>query len=217
MSYDDPTWFKRAVFYEVLLRSFKDSDADGVGDFRGLREKLDYLQWLGIDCLWIPPFFTSPLRDGGYDVADYENVQPEVGTVDDFRELVEDAHTRGIRVIIDFVMNHTSDQHEWFQESRSNPDGPYGDFYVWSDSDDLYEEARVIFVDTEPSNWTWDPVRQQYFWHRFYSHQPDLNFDNPKVLEAVLDVMRFWLDLGVDGLRLDAVPYLIEREGTLCE
>ena len=155
MSNDDPTWFKRAVFYEVLVRAFRDSNADGTGDFRGLVEKLDYLQWLGVDCLWIPPFFSSPLRDGGYDVADYENVQPEVGAVDDFRDLVEDAHARGIRIIIDFVMNHTSDQHEWFQQSRSNPDGPYGDFYVWSDTDELYEEARVIFVDTEPSNWTW--------------------------------------------------------------
>ncbi len=211
---DDPTWFKRAVFYEVLVRSFKDSDGDGVGDFRGLRDKLDYLEWLGVDCLWIPPFFTSPLRDGGYDVADFEGVLPEVGSVEDFKALLDDAHARGIKIIIDFVMNHTSDAHEWFQQSRSDPDGPYGDFYVWSDTDELYEEARVIFVDTEPSNWTWDPVRQQYFWHRFYSHQPDLNFDNPRVREAILDALRFWLDMGIDGFRLDAVPYLYERPGT---
>ena len=179
--FDQPDWFKTAVFYEVLVRSFKDSNGDGVGDFRGLTEKLDYLHWLGVDCLWVPPFFSSPLRDGGYDIADYTNILPEAGTVEDFHHFLDEAHKRDIRVIIDFVMNHTSDQHPWFQASREDPDGPYGDFYVWSDTDELYEEARVIFVDTEPSNWTWDPVRQQYFWHRFFSHQPDLNFDNPKV------------------------------------
>jgi maltose alpha-D-glucosyltransferase/alpha-amylase len=210
----DPLWFKRAVFYEVLVRSFRDSNADGVGDFAGLRDKLDYLHWLGVDCLWIPPFFASPLRDGGYDVSDYRNLMPEVGGLDDFKALLDDAHSMDIKVIIDFVMNHTSDQHEWFQESRTHPDGPYGDFYVWSDSDELYQDARVIFVDTEPSNWTWDPVRQQYFWHRFYSHQPDLNFDNPAVHEAMMDALRFWLDMGIDGFRLDAVPYLYERPGT---
>ncbi|MGZ4429188.1 MAG: alpha-amylase family glycosyl hydrolase, partial [Nocardioidaceae bacterium] len=210
----EPDWFKKAVFYEVLVRSFKDSNGDGIGDFTGLTEKLDYLQWLGVDCLWVPPFFTSPLRDGGYDVADYVNIQPEVGTVEEFHGFLDAAHARGIRVIIDFVMNHTSDQHPWFQESRRDPDGPYGDFYVWSDSDDLYEDARIIFVDTEPSNWTWDPVRQQYYWHRFFSHQPDLNFDNPKVHEAMLEAMGFWLDMGLDGFRLDAVPYLYERPGT---
>ena len=182
-----PEWFKTAVFYEVLVRSFRDSNADGTGDFRGLIEKLDYLQWLGVDCLWIPPFFPRPLRDDGYDVADYTGVHPEIGTIDDFRYFLDEAHKRGIRVIIDFVMNHTSDQHPWFQASRSDPDGPYGDFYVWSDTDELYEEARIIFVDTEPSNWTWDPVRQQYFWHRFFCHQPDLNFDNPAVHDAILD------------------------------
>jgi len=210
----DPLWFKRAVFYEVLVRSFKDSNADGVGDFRGLREKLDYLEWLGVDCLWIPPFYPSPLRDGGYDVADFEGILPDVGTIADFQELLDDAHRRGLKVIIDFVLNHTSDQHSWFQESRRDRAGPYGDFYVWSDTDDMYPEARVIFVDTESSNWTWDPVRQQYFWHRFYSHQPDLNFDSPAVREAILDALRFWLDLGIDGFRLDAVPYLYERPGT---
>ena len=209
-----PDWFKTAVFYEVLVRSFRDANGDGTGDFKGLTEKLDYLQWLGIDCLWVPPFFTSPLRDGGYDVADYTDILPEIGTVEDFHTFLDEAHQRGIRVIIDFVMNHTSDAHPWFQASRADPDGPYGDFYVWSDTDELYEDARVIFVDTEPSNWTWDPVRQQYFWHRFFTHQPDLNFDNPKVHEAMLEAMSFWLDMGLDGFRLDAVPYLYERPGT---
>ncbi len=209
-----PDWFKSAVFYEVLVRSFRDSNGDGTGDFQGLIEKLDYLAWLGVDCLWVPPFFTSPLRDGGYDVADYTNILPEIGTVEDFHQLLDEAHKRGIRVIIDFVMNHTSDQHPWFQASRSDPDGPYGDFYVWSDTDEKYQDARIIFVDTEPSNWTWDPVRQQYFWHRFFSHQPDLNFDNPAVHDAIIEAVSFWFDMGLDGFRLDAVPYLYEREGT---
>jgi maltose alpha-D-glucosyltransferase/alpha-amylase len=213
----DPHWYKRAVFYEVLVRAFKDSDGNGTGDLRGLTEKLDYLQWLGVDCLWLPPFFASPLRDGGYDVSDYVSVLPEFGTIGDFVEFVDNAHARGIRVIIDFVMNHTSDQHPWFQASRSDPEGPYGDFYVWSDSDDRYSDARIIFVDTETSNWTYDPVRKQYFWHRFFAHQPDLNFENPRVREAVLEALRFWLDLGIDGFRLDAVPYLFEEEGTNCE
>ncbi|GAC1523211.1 MAG: maltose alpha-D-glucosyltransferase [Marmoricola sp.] len=210
----EPEWFQTAVFYEVLVRSFKDSNGDGVGDFRGMIEKLDYLQWLGVDCLWVPPFFTSPLRDGGYDVSDYTGILPECGTIDDFRDFVTEAHKRQIRVIIDFVMNHTSDQHPWFQASRADPEGPYGDFYVWSDTDDPYPDARIIFVDTEPSNWTWDPERQQYFWHRFFSHQPDLNFENPKVHDAVLEAMAFWLEMGIDGFRLDAVPYLYVREGT---
>ncbi|MTE23875.1 maltose alpha-D-glucosyltransferase [Microbacterium sp. ZXX196] len=210
----EPEWFKTAVFYEVLVRSFHDSDGDGQGDFRGLTEKLDYLQWLGIDCVWLPPFFPSPLRDGGYDVSDFTGVHPAVGSTDDVRAFIAAAHERGIRVIIDFVVNHTSDEHPWFQASRADPDGPYGDFYVWSDTDELYEDARIIFVDTEPSNWTWDPVRGQYFWHRFFHHQPDLNYDNPAVGEAVIDAMRFWLDMGLDGFRLDAVPYLFERPGT---
>ncbi|MDX6366107.1 MAG: maltose alpha-D-glucosyltransferase / alpha-amylase, partial [Nocardioidaceae bacterium] len=213
----DPTWFKRAVFYEVLVRSFKDSNGDGVGDLNGLRDKLDYLQWLGVDCLWLPPFYSSPLRDGGYDIADFVDIATEAGTLDDFQQLLDEAHERGIKVIVDFVMNHTSDQHEWFRQSRTDPDGPYGDFYVWSDTDTLYADARVIFVDTEPSNWTWDPVRSQYFWHRFYSHQPDLNYENPAVHEAILDALRFWFDMGIDGFRLDAVPYLYERPGTNCE
>ncbi|WP_435850240.1 maltose alpha-D-glucosyltransferase [Streptomyces uncialis] len=213
----EPDWFKRAVFYEVLVRSFYDSDGDGTGDIRGLTEKLDYLQWLGIDCLWLPPFYASPLRDGGYDISDYRAVLPEFGTIDDFAALLDAAHARGIRVITDLVMNHTSDAHPWFQESRSDPDGPYGDFYMWADDDTGYPEARIIFVDTETSNWTRDPVRGQYFWHRFFSHQPDLNYDNPRVQDAMLDSLRFWLDLGVDGFRLDAVPYLFAREGTNCE
>ncbi|GAA0632967.1 maltose alpha-D-glucosyltransferase [Sporichthya brevicatena] len=213
----DPQWFKRAVFYEVLVRSFYDSNDDGVGDLRGLTEKLDYLAWLGVDCLWLPPFFASPLRDGGYDVADYTAVLPEFGTLGDFVEFVDAAHQRGIRVIIDFVMNHTSDAHPWFQASRTDPDGPYGDFYVWADDDKGYGDARIIFVDTETSNWTYDPVRKQYYWHRFFSHQPDLNFENPRVREAIMEALRFWLDLGIDGFRLDAVPYLFEEEGTNCE
>jgi maltose alpha-D-glucosyltransferase / alpha-amylase len=214
---DDPEWYRRAVFYEVLVRGFADSNADGTGDLPGLTSKLDYLQWLGIDCLWLPPFFSSPLRDGGYDVSDFCSVLPEFGTIDDFRYFLAEAHRRNIRVIIDFVMNHTSDQHPWFQESRAHPDGPYGDFYVWRETDHGYPDARVIFVDTETSNWTFDPVRQQYFWHRFFSHQPDLNYANPAVQTAMLEALRFWLELGIDGFRLDAVPYLFEEEGTNCE
>ena len=213
----DPHWYKRAVFYEVLVRSFKDSNGDGTGDLLGLGEKLDYLQWLGVDCIWLPPFFKSPLRDGGYDVSDYVDVLPEFGTLGDFVQFVDAAHERGIRVIIDFVMNHTSDQHPWFQASRTDPEGPYGEFYVWADTDEGYPGARIIFVDTETSNWTFDPVRKQYFWHRFFSHQPDLNFENPQVQEAVIQALKFWLDLGIDGFRLDAVPYLFEAEGTNCE
>ncbi|GAB48044.1 maltose alpha-D-glucosyltransferase [Mobilicoccus pelagius] len=209
----DPEWFRTAVFYEALVRAFADSNGSGSGDFSGLIGKLDYLQWLGIDCLWIPPFYASPLRDGGYDISDYTAVLPEFGTLPQFSELITQAHARGIRILIDFPINHTSDQHPWFQASRSDPDGPYGDFYVWSDDDTKYGDARIIFVDTEVSNWTFDPVRRQFFWHRFFSHQPDLNFENPKVREAVLDVIRFWMDLGVDGARLDAIPYLFEEEG----
>jgi maltose alpha-D-glucosyltransferase/alpha-amylase len=210
----DPLWFKHAVFYEIHTRAFFDGNEDGSGDLRGLSEKLDYLQWLGIDCLWLLPLYPSPLRDGGYDIAEYKNVHPDYGSVDDFRQLVEGAHQRGMRVIADLVVNHTSADHPWFQASRSEPDGPYGDWYVWSDTNDRWQEARIIFLDTEPSNWTWDPVRGQYYWHRFFSHQPDLNFDNPEVQEKMLDVLRFWLDLGIDGFRLDAVPYLYERDGT---
>ncbi|MGV2386167.1 MAG UNVERIFIED_CONTAM: trehalose synthase, partial [Thermobifida fusca] len=198
----DPYWYKHAVFYEVLVRGFYDSNGDGTGDLRGLIEKLDYLQWLGIDCLWLLPIYESPLRDGGYDVSDYMKILPEFGRISDFVELVEKAHQRGIRVITDLVMNHTSDQHPWFQASRHDPDGPYGNFYVWSDTTERYSDARIIFIDTEQSNWTYDEVRGQYYWHRFFSHQPDLNFENPDVQDAILEVMRFWLDLGIDGFRL---------------
>jgi maltose alpha-D-glucosyltransferase/alpha-amylase len=210
----DPEWFRRAVFYEVLVRSFKDSNGDGVGDLAGLTDKLDYIAWLGVDCLWLPPFYASPLRDGGYDVSDYTDILAEAGSLEEFKTFLDAAHRLGLRVIVDFVLNHTSDQHPWFQASRSDPDGPYGDFYVWSDTDDRWPKARIIFVDTESSNWTWDPLRGQYFWHRFYSHQPDLNFDNPAVHQAMFDAFTFWLDLGIDGFRLDAVPYLYERDGT---
>ncbi len=213
----DPHWFRTAVFYEVLVRAFADSKGSGAGDFTGLVQRLDYLQWLGIDCLWLPPFYASPLRDGGYDISDYTAVLPEFGTLPEFTELVSQAHARGIRIVTDLVMNHTSDQHPWFQASRADPEGPYGDFYVWSDNDEKYADARIIFVDTEVSNWTFDPIRRQFFWHRFFSHQPDLNFDNPDVQEAMFDIVRFWMDLGIDGFRLDAVPYLFEEEGTNCE
>ena len=210
----DPLWYKRAVFYEVLIRGFSDSNGDGTGDIRGLTGRMDYLQWLGVDCLWLLPLYESPLRDGGYDISDYLKILPEFGDLGDFVELVNEAHKRGIRIVADLVMNHTSDQHPWFQASRSDPDGPFGDFYVWSDDDTRYPDARLIFIDTEKSNWSWDAERRQYYWHRFFSHQPDLNFDNPAVQDAMIEVLRFWLDLGIDGFRLDAVPYLVIRDGT---
>jgi maltose alpha-D-glucosyltransferase / alpha-amylase len=213
----DPLWFRKAVFYEVYVRGFHDANADGSGDFVGLTEKLDFVEWLGVDCIWLLPMYASPLRDGGYDIADFFLTHSDYGTVEDFTRFVEAAHQRGIRVIADLVMNHTSSDHPWFQEARSSPDSPKRDWYVWSDTNDGYPDARVIFLDTETSNWTWDPLAGQYFWHRFFSHQPDLNYDNPEVQEAMLDVLRFWLDLGIDGFRLDAVPYLFEREGTNCE
>jgi maltose alpha-D-glucosyltransferase / alpha-amylase len=213
----DPQWYKRAVFYEVFVRSFRDSNGDGVGDFKGLTSRLDYLKWLGVDCVWLPPFFKSPLRDGGYDVASYSKILPEFGDLGDFVAFVEQAHARGIRVISDFVMNHTSDQHVWFQKSRADPEGPYGDFYVWADDDRGHPDVRIIFSDTEASNWTFDPVRKQYYWHRFFSHQPDLNYRNPEVHKKIIAALRFWLDLGIDGFRLDAVPFLYDREGTTCE
>jgi maltose alpha-D-glucosyltransferase/alpha-amylase len=213
----DPLWFKHAVFYEIHIRGFFDGNDDGSGDFRGLTEKLDYLQWLGIDCIWLLPMYPSPLRDGGYDIADFFGIHPDYGTVEDFKSFVEAAHQRGMRVIADLVMNHTSSDHPWFQESRSGPDSPKRDWYVWSDRDDRYPEARIIFIDAEASNWTWDQAAGAHYWHRFFSHQPDLNYDNPEVQEAMLNVLRFWLDLGIDGFRLDAVPYLYEREGTNCE
>src|SRR5712671_2164710 len=212
---DDPLWYKDAIIYQAHVRAFFDSNNDGVGDFRGLTQKLDYLQGLGITCLWLLPFFPSPLKDDGYDIADYRNVHPSYGTLDDFKALVNAAHERHIKVLIELVVNHTSDQHPWFQRARLAPPGsPEREFYVWSDTDQRFPETRIIFTDTEKSNWTFDPIAKQYYWHRFFSHQPDLNHNNPAVVEAVIDVMKFWLDLGVDALRLDAVPYLCVREGT---
>ncbi len=213
----DELWYKDAIFYELHVKAFYDSNGDGIGDFRGLMEKLDYLQDLGVDCLWILPFYPSPLRDDGYDISDYYNVHPSYGTLADFKAFLRAAHHRGIRVITDLVMNHTSDQHPWFQESRRSPNSRYRNYYVWSQTNKKYLDARVIFTDTERSNWTWDMDANAYYWHRFFSHQPDLNYDNPQVRRAMTRVIRFWLDLGVDGFRLDAVPYLYEREGTNCE
>lgn len=215
---NDPLWFKNAIIYEVPVRAYADSNGDGIGDFRGLTEKLGYLQDLGVTAVWVLPFFPSPLRDDGYDIADYTNVNSIYGTLDDFKEFLAAAHQHGIRVIIELIVNHTSDQHPWFQRARrSSKDSVERDFYVWSDTPEKYQEARIIFQDFETSNWAWDPLAKAYYWHRFYSHQPDLNYDNPAVRQAVLDVLDFWLDLGVDGLRMDAVPYLYEREGTNCE
>jgi maltose alpha-D-glucosyltransferase / alpha-amylase len=213
----DGLWYKDAIIYQVHVRTFHDSNGDGIGDFRGLAEKLDYLQELGITVLWLMPFFPSPLRDDGYDIADYRSVHPSYGTLDDFKSFLAAAHQRGIRVIVEMVSNHTSDQHPWFQESRSSRDNPRRDWYVWSDTDTRYKGARIIFLDTETSNWARDPVSKSYYWHRFFSHQPDLNYDNPAVREEMWAIMQFWLEMGVDGFRLDAVPYLIEREGTSCE
>jgi maltose alpha-D-glucosyltransferase/alpha-amylase len=214
----DPLWYKKAVIYQAHVRSFCDSDANGIGDFRGLTSKLDYLQDLGITAIWLLPFYPSPLRDEGYDIADYSAVNPIYGELSDFKEFLREAHKRGLRVITELVINHTSDQHDWFQKSRrAKPGSKWRDFYVWSDSQEKYKEARIIFKDFELSNWTWDPVAKSNYWHRFYSHQPDLNFDNPEVHKEIFRVFDFWLDLGVDGMRLDAVPYLYEREGTNCE
>ena len=210
----DERWYQKAVFYELSVRGFYDGNDDGFGDFAGLVEKLDYLQWLGVDCLWLLPFYQSPLKDGGYDVSDFFSILPEYGSIGDAAWFLEEAHHRGIRVIADMVLNHTSDQHPWFQESRQNRENPKADWYVWGDDPTRWSEARIIFLDTEPSNWTFDQQREQYYWHRFFGHQPDLNFDNPEVQDAMLDVLRFWLDLGLDGFRLDAVPYLYERDGT---
>jgi maltose alpha-D-glucosyltransferase/alpha-amylase len=210
-------WYKDAVFYEVHVRGFFDSNGDGIGDFGGLAEKLDYLQWLGVDCIWLLPFYASPLRDGGYDIADYYAVLPEYGTLDQFKAFLDAAHTRGIRVIADLVINHTSDQHPWFQEARGSPDSPKRDWYVWSDSEQRYAGARIIFRDTERSNWTWDDEAKSFYWHRFFRHQPDLNYDNPAVQQEMIDVVSFWLEMGIDGFRVDAAPYLFEREETNCE
>jgi maltose alpha-D-glucosyltransferase/alpha-amylase len=214
----DALWYKDAIIYQLHVKSYRDANADGFGDFRGLIEKLDYVERLGANTLWLLPFYPSPLRDDGYDIASYEEINPTYGTIDDFRAFLAAAHERNIRVVTELVINHTSDQHPWFQRARRAPKGsPERNWYVWSDDPNKYAEARIIFTDTEKSNWSWDPEAQQFYWHRFFSHQPDLNFDNPEVLEAVKNVMRFWLKMGVDGLRLDAIPYLIERDGTNCE
>jgi len=215
---DDPLWYKDAVIYELHVRAFCDSNGDGIGDFRGLMQKLDYLQDLGVTAIWLLPFNRSPLKDDGYDIADYTDLNPSYGTRRDFKTFVDEAHSRGLRVITELVVNHTSDQHEWFQRARHAPAGSKRrNFYVWSDTPEKYADTRIIFKDTEPSNWSWDPVAKAYFWHRFFSHQPDLNYDNPEVQQAVFNVLEFWLKIGVDGVRLDAVPYLYEREGTNCE
>ena len=210
-------WYMDAIFYEVHVRAFCDSNADGNGDIRGIITKLDYIKDLGIDCIWVLPIYPSPLKDDGYDIADYYGVHTDYGTIEDFKELIEEAHKRDIKVIADLVLNHTSDQHPWFQKSRSDPDSKYRDYYVWSETDEKYSEARIIFLDTEDSNWAYDEETGMYYWHRFYSSQPDLNYDNPEVINEMMNVMDFWLDMGIDGFRADAVPYLIEREGTNCE
>lgn len=210
-------WYKDAVFYEINVRGFYDSNGDGIGDLPGLTSKLDYLQWLGVNCIWLLPVCPSPLYDGGYDISNYYDILPAYGTLADFKTFLAEAHLRDIRVITDLVLNHTSDQHPWFQSARSSPDSPFRDWYVWSDTDQRYSGTRIIFTDTERSNWTWDEQAGAFYWHRFFSQQPDLNYDNLQVHQAMLDVVKFWLDLGVDGFRLDAVPYLYEREGTNCE
>lgn len=210
-------WYQEAVFYELYIRAYRDSDGDGNGDFRGAIEKLDHVKSLGVDCIWILPMYPSPLKDDGYDVADYYGIHPDYGTLDDFKAFLDAAHERGLRVVTDLVMNHTSDQHPWFQEARRDPASPYRDYYVWSASPEKYQDARIIFLDIENSNWSYDEVAERYYWHRFFSSQPDLNYDNPAVHEEMLKAVRFWMDLGIDGFRADAVPYLYEREGTNCE
>jgi len=217
MLHNDFYWYKNAVFYEVQTRAFYDSDGDGQGDLAGLCQKLDYLQELGVDCIWLLPIYASPLRDGGYDISDFCDIHPDFGTLDDLKKLLAAAHEHGMRIIMDLVLNHTSDQHRWFQAARADRNSAYRDYYVWSDTDQKYKDARIIFLDTEKSNWSWDEQAGQYFWHRFYSFQPDLNYDNPAVQAEMLGVIDFWLALGFDGFRVDAVPYLIEREGTSCE
>ena len=214
---DHSLWYKDAVFYEIYVRAFNDSNNDGHGDLRGLIEKLDYLKDLGVDCLWLLPIYPSPLKDDGYDISNYYDIHPDYGTLDDFEALLEEAHKRGLRIIMDLVMNHTSDQHPWFRAARANKDSIFRNYYVWSDSSMAFRDARIIFLDTEESNWAWDKKSKQYYWHRFYASQPDLNYDNAAVQAEMLMVMSFWLDLGVDGFRADAVPYLFEREGTSCE
>lgn len=211
------TWYKKAVFYELYPRAFADGNGDGWGDFGGLLEKLDYLQWLGIDCVWMTPIYPSPLQDDGYDISSFYGIHPNYGVIEEFRLVVDEMHARNMRLILDMVINHTSEQHPWFRMARRSRDSRLRDYYVWSDTPARYAGTRVIFCDTEPSNWTLDPASGQYYWHRFFRSQPDLNYDNPKVQQAMLDVVKFWMDLGLDGLRVDAVPYLYEREGTNCE
>lgn len=210
-------WFKNAVFYEIYLRSFMDSNDDGIGDIPGLTEKIDYLKELGIDCIWLLPIYPSPRKDDGYDISDYYSIDKEYGTLDDFKKLIKTIHKNNMHLVMDLVVNHTSDQHPWFQASRKDPNSPYRDFYVWSSTPDKYKDARIIFLDTEESNWTWDEEAGMYFWHRFYSSQPDLNYENPLVQAEMLNIVRHWMDLGIDGLRVDAVPYLFEKDGTNCE
>ena len=218
MIFEEPDWYKDAIIYELHVRAFYDQDGDGIGDFRGLTEKLDYLQDLGITAIWLLPFYPSPLKDDGYDIADYTGIHEKYGNLKDFKLFLREAKKRGLRVITELVINHTSDQHPWFQRARRSPPGSnYRDYYVWSNDPKKYKETRIIFQDFESSNWTWDPVAQAYYWHRFYSHQPDLNFANPAVKKEIFRAMDFWLKMGVDGLRLDAVPYLYEREETNCE
>ena len=216
------SWYQNAIFYQALVGSFKDSGTTGnpeaaggkgVGTLQGIIEKLDYLKWLGVDCLWLSPFYASPLKDDGYDIADYYSIHPDYGTMEDFEQLISEVHSRGMRLMTDLALNHTSSEHEWFQASRRDPEGPYGNYYVWGDDPDRYPEIRIIFTDVEDSTWAWDEVRQQYYFHRFYSHQPDLNYDNPAVHEEVFNIVRFWMDKGLDGFRLDAIPYLYERDG----
>ncbi len=217
MATNNLRWYQQAVFYEMNIRAYQDSDGDGNGDFRGAIERLDHLLTLGVDCIWVQPMYPSPLRDDGYDVADYTGIHPDFGTLDDFKAFLDAAPARGLRVVTDLVMNHTSDQHRWFQEGRRDPNSPYHDYYVWSETGTEYADARIIFIDYEKSNWTYDEVAGKYFWHRFYSSQPDLNYDNPAVHEEMFNIIRYWLDMGIDGFRADAVPYLYEREGTNCE
>jgi maltose alpha-D-glucosyltransferase/alpha-amylase len=214
---NDPLWYKNAIFYELHIRSFADSNGDGKGDLQGIITKLDYLKTLGIDCIWLLPMFPSPLKDDGYDISDFFNIHLDYGIVEDLKALVDEAHLRGIRVITDLVLNHTSDEHPWFIEARKSKDNPYRDYYVWSDTNQKYQDARIIFVDTESSNWAYDETTGQYYWHRFYASQPDLNYDNPVVADKMIEIIRYWLDMGIDGFRVDAVPYLFEREGTNCE
>ena len=210
-------WYQKAVFYEVSVRAFYDSNADGIGDLAGLTQKLDYFVSLGVDCLWLLPIYESPLRDGGYDISNFEKIDPVYGTNTDFSRLINEAHKRNLKVVMDLVMNHTSDQHPWFKAARESRESPYHDYYVWSETDQKYADARIIFLDTEKSNWAWNEATHEYYWHRFYSHQPDLNYDNPAVISEMFKIMEAWLALGIDGFRVDAVPYLIERDGTNCE